>query len=93
MVAALTAITCFSVYLPACLAYLCLHHSYQFLSHSLRLLVIIPHPLIERKGPVLSTTPQIYKILSAPNTCLQIFRPINDSCVSASDGGIHILVY
>lgn len=76
--------------LPVCLVYLCLHLSYQFSSHSPCLLVITHHPLIERKRPVLSTTS---KILSALNTCLQIFCPINDSCVFASDGGIHILVY
>lgn len=40
----------FSHCLPACPTYLCLNLSYQFLSHSLRLLVIAHHPLIERKG-------------------------------------------
>lgn len=84
-----------SLCLSACLSSLSLPSPlfYQFLSHSPCLLVITHHPLIERKGPVLSTTSQIYKILSAVNTCLQIFCPINDSCVSAFDSGIHIRVY
>lgn len=80
--------------LPFCLPlYVSLHLSYQFLSHCPCLLVIADHPLIERERPVLSTTSQIQKIVSAINTCLQIFCPINDSCFCASDGGIHILVY
>lgn len=82
----------FSIYLPACLAYLCLHHLLSIFPSS-SAPAITHHPLIERKGPVLSTTSEIYKILSAVNTCLQIFSPINDSCIFASDGRIHILVY
>lgn len=87
MIAAFTATTSFSVYLSASLAYLCLNLCYQSLSHRPHQLVITHHSLMDRKGPVLSTTSQIYKVLSAVNTGLQIFCPINDSCTFALDGG------
>lgn len=83
-----------SAHPPVCLVYLCLHLPYQFLSHSPHALVITHHPLIERKGACsVNNLANLKDLIGALNTCLQIFCPINDSCVFASDGGIHILVY
>lgn len=50
MIASFTTAISLTVCLPACPTYLCLNLFYQFLSHSLFLLVIAHHLLIERKG-------------------------------------------
>lgn len=73
MIATFTAAISLTVCLPARPTYLCLNLSYQFLSHSPRLLVIAHHPLIERKGACsVNNLTNLYDLISLEHVSANI---------------------